>query len=154
MVESLKSENRTVTVKFRAGQTQPIISYLRLLIRKHLEFEFENDIGVFYIKHEGGKMQIGDFPNFKYESRYHTLIHKKHNLTTSVKNAEKNSADFYRSLNKLSKIDHKLKKIEFKHQQEVRELKTPYINKMLYELSGIFEDLLTLISDAHEVTVT
>ena len=154
MVESPKTSNKKVAIKFASGNIQPIISYLRLLIRKHMEIEFDENLGWICIKHEGGTMRLCDTPQFKYNHKLHILYHKKGCLMRTMKEMEQTSTKFHLAVNKLEKINKKLKKVDLLHRQEVAELKTPYITKMVNEVSGIFEDLLILIQDAHEVTVT
>lgn len=160
VVEHKPKPNKTVSLKFDAskplviGQNSPILAYLRFLVRKHIEWEFEDNLGWPYIKHESGKICSFQGPKFKYENKYNKLIHKKSNLVRLIKDLDQSTGAFYQTLNKVTKLDKKLDELGPKHRQDIQEQKSIYMTKTLSELSGIFEDLLILISDAHEVTVT
>ena len=147
------NENKIVVAKFDLGKPEPIMSYFHLLIRQHLERKFCNDLGSFCVKHEGGKISIYNAPKFKYMDKMYSIHRKKHDLMTTLKEVDTNSGEFFRDVNKLTKLDIKLKKVEAKHEQELDEMRQPYITKTINELSEILEDMLILVQDTHEITV-
>ena len=57
---------------------------------------------------------------------------------------------YYTYLQKYERCSQKLVKIYKKHQKEVETIKYVYLDKMIGEVSKIFQDLIVLIQDSHE----
>lgn len=73
-------------------------------------------------------------------------------LTTPAPTTQVSQPDttYYAILQKYQSCSQKLVKIYKKHQKEVETIKYGYLDKMIGEVSKIFQDLIVLIQDSHE----
>ena len=153
VIQSTNDDEQDVTVKFGVDEDKAILAYLRLLMRMHLETSFGEFFECISIRHLGGQIHISEHPRFKYYHKREQVQQKKFRMQQAVKDTAGDNSKFYVALAKLKKAEVKFTKVWDKHEREVEELRYPYFDKIIGEVSKIFKDLLVLMKDAHEVIV-
>lgn len=77
MVESNNFQSDPVTVRFKLNQTSTVETYLRLLLRTHMEEVFDETLESIHVDHIGGQIRIYEYPNFHYFNKLNYLREKK-----------------------------------------------------------------------------
>lgn len=150
----MKDDNEVIVkMYFKTNDSKSILAYLRLLMRTHMQENFGINMEHIIINHIGGKLYISDLPDLKYLDKVEYYRMKRYALQQLIKD-KKDNMNIYSLLNKLDVVNKKYGKVCLKHSIDVKEKRYSYINRIIDETSLIFEDLLVLISDAHDFSLT